>query len=50
MIMFNDIAESHSALIFGISNTFASIINIIIPYYMKAVTTQYVQKFDCLPV
>jgi hypothetical protein len=40
--MFNDIAESHSGLIFGISNTFASLISIIIPYYIKAVTCQYV--------
>ncbi len=35
---FSDVAESYSGVVFGISNTFATLTGIFVPYFVAAIT------------
>jgi hypothetical protein len=37
-VAFSDVAESYSGVVFGISNTFATLTGIFVPYFVAAIT------------
>jgi hypothetical protein len=38
VISYNEVAGSYSGIVFGVSNTFASITGIVVPYLISAIT------------
>ena len=38
LVAFSDVAESYSGVVFGISNTFATLTGIFVPYFVAAIT------------